>query len=298
MTSPSSSTHQCLVQLFPICPVQFPFRNASSPSTLPGLTYPLTLNHGLTKASLIVAHGPISRTLLEGSLLTDISDGFSIPPLMIENNTVISSDNITVDENIDPNDMVFIIDEVMEPGEIVDLDQAMNPLQIDPTLNNWLVMFPKDVPTPTRIQKHQTISYRDNHMHHLISYENVPDLLIRPEVLLVWVDVVNPLDISSRFTQVIQIPTLYQGDLLLQVIVEEGPVRYILEQDVIFKEELIYWNEPIASFYEGLGYAFPMEKYHSTPAHPVHNQGFKIVQCDHHAFSKYFIEFYELLKLN
>ncbi|KAI9570066.1 hypothetical protein HD554DRAFT_2037730 [Boletus coccyginus] len=213
--------HSYPAQPFPICPVQFPLRNKSSPLTSPGLIYPLTSNPDLTEVSILVFHGVtlVSPLELMRSPLINISDEFLIPPLTLENNTV--------DKNVNPNDMVFIIDKIMESSEIVDLDQAMNPLQIDLTLNNWLVMFPKNV---------------------------------------------------------VQIPTLYHGDLLPQVIVKESPVQYILEQDIIFKE--------------GLGYAFPMEKYHSTPAHPVHNQGFKIVQHDCHVFNKYFIKFYESLKPN
>ncbi|KAI9566693.1 hypothetical protein HD554DRAFT_2174109 [Boletus coccyginus] len=228
----------------------------------------------------------------------NISNRFSIPPLTLKNNIVVSSDDISDDENINPNNMIFIIDKIMEPGKIVDLDQAMNSLQINSTLNNWLVMFPKNVHVLMRIQRHQTIFYRNNLMHQLVTYQNVPDLLIRQEVSLVQVDAANLLDVSSHLTQVIQTSTLYCGDILLQVVVEEDSVQYIPEQDVIFKEEFMYWNKPIVSFYEGLGYVFPMEKYHSTPAHPVHNQGFEIVQHNHHVISKYFIEFYESLKSN
>ncbi|KAI9568076.1 hypothetical protein HD554DRAFT_2172804 [Boletus coccyginus] len=163
ITSNSSSIHQCLVQSFPICPIQFPLRNESSFSTLPDLTYLPTSNPGLTEVSIPVFHG-LTLVLpldLVRSPLTNISDRFSTPPLMLENNTVITS----VNKNINPNNMVFIINEIMEPDEIIDLDQAMNPLQIDLTLNNWLVMFPKNVFVPTRIQRHQTVSYRDNLMH-------------------------------------------------------------------------------------------------------------------------------------
>ncbi|KAI9457285.1 hypothetical protein HD554DRAFT_2177770 [Boletus coccyginus] len=224
MTSPSSSIHQHLLQPLPIHPVQFPLRNTSSPLISLGLTYLPKLNHGLTVMSITDDHGLTSRTPLNESPLTNISNGFSIPSLLLENNTVVSSNDIAVDKNVDSNDMVFIIDEIMESGEIIDLDQAMNLLQIDLTLNNRLVMSPKDVHAPMRIQRHQTISYRNNQMHQIILYKNIPDLLIRLEVPLVRINARNPLDISSHLAQIVQIPTLYHDDLLPQVVVEEGPV--------------------------------------------------------------------------
>ena len=38
-----------------------------------------------------------------------------------------------------------------------------------------------------------------------------------------------------------------------------------------------YWNEPLASVYEGLGLAFPVASYYNTLQIPVHNQGFEII---------------------
>ncbi|KAI9462063.1 hypothetical protein HD554DRAFT_2176038 [Boletus coccyginus] len=128
MTSSSSSTHQCLLQLLPIHPVQFPFGNKSFPLTSPGLTYLPTPNHGSTGVSLMDDHGSISTPPLIDSPLTNISDRSSIPSLLLEKDTVVLSDDVAVNENIDPNDMVFVIDEIMEPGEILDLDAVMNPL--------------------------------------------------------------------------------------------------------------------------------------------------------------------------
>ena len=39
-----------------------------------------------------------------------------------------------------------------------------------------------------------------------------------------------------------------------------------------------YWNEPLASVYEGLGLAFPIQSYHNTLQVLVHNHGFEVLR--------------------
>ena len=51
-----------------------------------------------------------------------------------------------------------------------------------------------------------------------------------------------------------------------------------------------YWNEPLASVYEGLGYAFTVQWYHDTMQVPVHHQGFEILRHDHFTFTTRFCE--------
>ena len=51
-----------------------------------------------------------------------------------------------------------------------------------------------------------------------------------------------------------------------------------------------YWNEPLASVFEGLSYAFPMQWYHDTMQVPVHLQGFEILHRDRFAFTTRFCE--------
>ena len=51
-----------------------------------------------------------------------------------------------------------------------------------------------------------------------------------------------------------------------------------------------YWNESLASVFEGLSYAFPMQWYHDTMQIPVHLQGFEILCCNRFAFTTRFCE--------
>jgi hypothetical protein len=50
--------------------------------------------------------------------------------------------------------------------------------------------------------------------------------------------------------------------------------------------------------YEGAGLAFPVASYHETPQIPTHFQGFEIICCTIHLFSKNFVDTWTTLPPN
>ena len=86
----------------------------------------------------------------------------------------------------------------------------------------------------------------------------------------------------QRLAHHITIPFNFSGnDVNLP---DSGPTIYIpVEFPYMTKtsrEGLSYWNEPLASVYEGMGLAFPMAGYHDILQIPVHNQAYEILCCD------------------
>ncbi|KAI9571971.1 hypothetical protein HD554DRAFT_2168771 [Boletus coccyginus] len=128
MTFKSSSIHPYLMQPHLVYLAEFPLRNKSFPLTSPGLTYSLTLSPGSIEVLTKTFHGLTSVSSLDlvNSLPINTNIKFLTLPIINKDRSIQGSDNGIVDENFDSNDMVFVMDEPLEPGKILDFDQQFN----------------------------------------------------------------------------------------------------------------------------------------------------------------------------
>ena len=99
--------------------------------------------------------------------------------------------------------------------------------------------------------------------------------MIQSKVPLLGLALRNPHDFvhpPNRLAHPVTIPLNYTGEDT--IIPETGqPFPWFA---CTFIDGFSYWNEPLASVYEGLGFAFPVQSYHDTLQIPVHHQGFEV----------------------
>ena len=113
--------------------------------------------------------------------------------------------------------------------------------------------------------------------------------MIQSKVPLLGLALRNPhefIHLSNRLTHPVTIPLNYMGEDT--IIPETGQPFPIFT--CTFIDGFSYWNEPLASVYEGLGLAFPVQSYHDTLQIPVHNQGFEVLHCNCFVFTREFSE--------
>ena len=111
--------------------------------------------------------------------------------------------------------------------------------------------------------------------------------MIQSKVPLLGLALRNPhefVHLSHHLTHPVTIPLNYMGEDTF--IPETGQPFPIFTRTFI--DGFSYWNEPLASVYEGLGLAFPVQLYHNTLQIPVHNQGFEVLCHNFFVFTKEF----------
>ena len=113
--------------------------------------------------------------------------------------------------------------------------------------------------------------------------------MIQSKVPLLGLALQNPHDfvhLSNRLAHPVSVPLNYMGENT--IIPETGqPFPWFART---FIDGFSYWNELLASVYEGLGFAFPIQSYHDTLQIPVHNQGFEVLHRDCFVFTREFGE--------
>ena len=164
----------------------------------------------------------------------------------------------------------------------------LDPLQYNPYLMRE-VIFPASVPPPSCEQRWNDLTFKGKEPGEVVVRKKIPLYLLQARVPLYDLNLQNAHDFihsSQCLAHPVTIPQNYTG---LDV--------QILDTDILFTtwthtwfDGFSYWNEPLASVFEGLGYAFPMQWYHDTMQIPVHHQGFEILRCDHFTFTTKFCE--------
>ena len=113
--------------------------------------------------------------------------------------------------------------------------------------------------------------------------------MIQSKVPLLGLTLQNPhkfVHLSNRLAHPVTIPLNYMGKDT--IIPETGQPFSIFTHTFI--NDFSYWNEPLASVYEGLGLAFPIQSYYDTLQVPVHNQGFEVLYRNCFVFTREFGE--------
>ena len=113
--------------------------------------------------------------------------------------------------------------------------------------------------------------------------------MIQSKVPLLGLTLQNPhefVHLSNHLAHPVTIPLNYMGEDT--IILETGQPFPIFTRTFI--NGFSYWNEPLASVYEGLGLAFPIQSYHDTLQIPVHNKGFEVLRRNCFVFIREFGE--------
>ena len=157
-----------------------------------------------------------------------------------------------------------------------DYAMMINPLVYDPFLD-WIVHFQKEHPIPDRSFWLETVELRGagEEPGEIILVNHIPTLWIDKNVPLIPDDLPHPtLHITSRLTHLVLIENIYNGP---DMIIDGNffPFFWRHGQRIALRTTS-YYDEPLASVYEGAGLAFPVQSYHQTPQIPVHHQGFEI----------------------
>ena len=153
--------------------------------------------------------------------------------------------------------------------------RMIDPIQYHPDLFRDVV-FPPEVPTPHSLQWCEQVPWVSEDGKKVVKVECLPLYLLQMKVNLFGFPSQNFHNIihgSQCLAHHVTIPFNFTGnDVNLPDI---GPTIYILvEFPYMMKtsqEGLFYWNEPLASVYEGMGLAFPVASYHDTLQILVHN---------------------------
>ena len=168
------------------------------------------------------------------------------------------------------------------------LTKMMDPIQYDPFLMRDVV-FPRTVPRPTGFQRWDDLTWQGSEPGELEVKKRIPLYMIQSKVPLLGLALRNPhnfVHLSNRLAHPVTIPLNYTGEDT--IIPETGqPFPWFART---FIDGFSYWNEPLASVYEGLGFAFPVQSYHDTLQIPVHHQGFEVLRHDCFVFTREFGE--------
>ena len=158
------------------------------------------------------------------------------------------------------------------------LAKMLDPIQYDSFLM-WDIVFPRTVPCPTGFQRWDDLTWQGSEPGELEVKKRIPLYMIQSKVPLLGLALQNPHDfvhLSNRLTHPVSIPLNYTGKDT--IIPETGqPFPWFA---CTFIDGFSYWNEPLASVYERLGFAFPIQSYHDTLQIPVHNQDFEVLHWD------------------
>jgi hypothetical protein len=116
----------------------------------------------------------------------------------------------------------------------------------------------------------------------LVLKKNIPLYLLQAKVHLFGhpdLQASEHIHFSRRLSHSVSIPLNYVGEYIY---VQELGEAFLTNSST-FIDGFAYYDEPRASMYEGLGFAFPIQSYHDTMQVLTHNQGFEIL-C-HNLFS-------------
>jgi hypothetical protein len=111
----------------------------------------------------------------------------------------------------------------------------------------------------------------------LVLKKNVPLYLLQANVHLFGrpdLRASEHIHFSQRLSHPVSIPLNYVGE---DIYVPELRETF-LKNSSTFVDGFAYYDEPLASTFEGLGFAFPVQSYHDTMQVPTHNQGFEILR--------------------
>ena len=181
----------------------------------------------------------------------------------------------------DPNDAPSWGERLRELGDEDDELRLWYPgeedLVFDPSLNRW-IPFPATVPVPLRQQCIEAVRAEKpdgsflviNNLALYTRYAAYP-LIRRLDYPFHARDLsINPLA-TCRLSHLVSWP----------VTVGKTPD----EPPVIYQYGQAYWEEPLVSVLEGLGWAQPSPTYHFAYQNLVHNQGFEITRRDHKQYT-------------
>ena len=166
--------------------------------------------------------------------------------------------------------------------------KMLDPLQYDPYLMQEVISL-ASVPPSSCEQHWNNLTLEGKEPGKVVVRKKIPLYLLQARIPLYGLNLWNAPDFihsSQRLAHPVTIPQNYTG---LDI--------EILDSNILFAtwthtwvDGFSYWNEPLASVYEGLGYAFPMQQYHDTMQIPVHHQGFEILHHNYFAFTTRFCE--------
>jgi hypothetical protein len=123
----------------------------------------------------------------------------------------------------------------------------------------------------------------------LVLKKNVPLYLLQVNVHLFGrpdLRASEHIHFSRRLSHPVSIPLNYVGE---DVYVQELHEAF-LHNSATFVDSFAYYDEPLASTFEGLGFAFPVQSYHDTMQVPTHNQGFEILRHNLFTYNKAFCQ--------
>jgi hypothetical protein len=154
-----------------------------------------------------------------------------------------------------------------------------------------IIIFPAFVPPPLDKQRSNDIMLQGVGAEpgELVLKKNVPLYLLQANVHLFSrpdLRASEHIHFSRRLSHPVSIPLNYVGeDIYVQELHEA-----FLHNSATFVDGFAYYDEPLASTLEGLGFAFPVQSYHDTMQVPTHNQGFEILRRNLFTYNKAFCE--------
>jgi hypothetical protein len=168
--------------------------------------------------------------------------------------------------------------------------KMLDPIVYDPFLKRDII-FPTFVPPPLDEQRSNDIMLQGVGAEpgELVLKKNVPLYLLQANIHLFGrpdLRASEHIHLSRRLSHPISIPLNYVGeDIYVQDLRET-----FLKNSSTFIDGFAYYDEPLASTYEGLGFAFPIQSYHDTMQVPTHNQGFEILRRNLFPYNKAFCQ--------
>jgi hypothetical protein len=168
--------------------------------------------------------------------------------------------------------------------------KMLDPIVYNPFLERDII-FPAFVPPPLDEQRSNDIMLQGVGAEpgELVLKKNVPLYLLQANVHLFGrpdLRASEHIHFSRRLSHPVSIPLNYVGeDIYIQELHEA-----FLHNSATFVDGFAYYDEPLASTLEGLGFAFPVQSYHDTMQVPTHNQGFEILRRNLFTYNKAFCE--------
>jgi hypothetical protein len=168
--------------------------------------------------------------------------------------------------------------------------KMLDPIVYNPFLKRDII-FPAIVHPPLDIQRSNDIMLQGvgTEPGELVLKKSVPLYLLQANVHLFGrpdLQASEHIHFSRRLSHPVSIPLNYVGE---DVYVQELHEAF-LKNSPTFVDGFAYYDEPLASTFEGLGFAFPVQSYHDTMQVPTHNQGFEILRRNLFIYNKAFCQ--------
>jgi hypothetical protein len=168
--------------------------------------------------------------------------------------------------------------------------KMLNPIVYNPFLERDII-FPAIVHPPLDEQRSNNIMLQGVGAEpgELVLQKNIPLYLLQAKVHLfscpdLWA--FEHIHFSRHLSHPVSIPLNYVGeDTYVQELGEA-----FLKNSSTFIDGFTYYDEPLVSTFEGLGFAFPVQSYHDTMQVPTHNQGFEILCRNLFSYNKAFCQ--------